>query len=48
MNVDDFSPDDREFYEERAAIREYVANEERADAEREAFKETMKRILQRG
>ena len=36
MKPDDFDPEAREFYEERAAIRQHDGNQSRAEAERGA------------
>lgn len=41
VSPDDLPPDWREFYEERAAIREYQGNQTREYAEAEAMKETL-------
>ena len=41
------SPDDREFYEERAAIREFDGRQSRAEAERDAWNELQQRVAER-
>jgi hypothetical protein len=44
MNPSTFAADDRDWYEERAAILEYCEGLERATAERLAFAQTAMRI----
>lgn len=41
MLATDLPPDWREWYEERAAIREYQGKQSREEAEREALKEVL-------
>lgn len=41
MTPEDLTPEQRELYEERAAIKEYCAGMPREQAEREAMEETL-------
>lgn len=48
MNTDDFTEDEREDYEERASIFQFEAGMSKEVAEREAWRDVLKKRTKRG